>query len=236
MFNFAKNSNTSNFLKLYLISFFAFLFLISSVSSIVFANHIVGTYPFNGFLYMSGQKSYAGTIFVTSTNCNPAETGAYAKIKSSTTGTTQMSRWVNGIKMSQYTCTGVWNNFTDIKLNYLPNFTSLPSHGSEGGHTHAWAAGTSSSPLPNFCQANGASYPCGTISEVHINKPKWDTTSSMGRERLIIHETGHSHRLQHHCTSNSIMNDGTSVCNGGAWTSVMTYQPTDRTGINSIYP
>jgi hypothetical protein len=65
---------------------------------------------------------------------------------------------------------------------------------------------------------------CGSHpATVHLNYDKWNVTSTTGRERLIMHETGHSHGLDHHCTSDSIMNDGSSTCNGGKWTAIMSY-------------
>lgn len=49
-----------------------------------------------------------------------------------------------------------------------------------------------------------------------------------------MHETGHSLGLAHHCQGDSIMNCGGS-CNNGRWLQVMSYQPTDRNGINDVY-
>jgi len=51
-----------------------------------------------------------------------------------------------------------------------------------------------------------------------------------------MHETGHSLGLAHHCNSDSIMNDGTSGCNGGAFTNITGYQQTDLDGIHNVYP
>jgi hypothetical protein len=51
-----------------------------------------------------------------------------------------------------------------------------------------------------------------------------------------MHEIGHSFGLSHHCSSDAIMNDGSGGCNGGAWTSVMVFKATDRTGIVLTYP
>jgi hypothetical protein len=50
-----------------------------------------------------------------------------------------------------------------------------------------------------------------------------------------MHETGNSIGLAHHCNSDSSMNDGTSGCNGGAFTNITGYQQTDLDGIHSIY-
>ena len=71
---------------------------------------------------------------------------------------------------------------------------------------------------------------------MHLNKPKFLNTSNQGRRRLLMHETGHSQGLDHHCTSDAIMNDGTSGCNGGRWLEVTGYLATDRQGIVNVYP
>ncbi len=207
----------------------AFSLLLSS-ATFVFANDKNGVFPNVGLLFMSGKSNYSGSINLTSNNCNVSETNAYAKIKSSTKGTTEMKRWLSGINMRQSTCTGNFDTSIDIKLNYLTNYTSYTSHGIEGGHTHGILASKT------YCGYWGLTYPCGTLPEIHLNKPKWDLTSTIGRERLLIHETGHAHGLAHHCSGDSIMNDGTSGCNGGKWSAVMSYQPTDRVGISAIYP
>lgn len=89
----------------------------------------------------------------------------------------------------------------------------------------------------SFCDYWGMRHPCGSHpSTVHVNWDKWGSTSDLGRERLIMHETGHSLGLAHHCTSDSIMNQGISTCNGGRWLEVMVYKQTDREGIRSMYP
>lgn len=210
------------FLKTYFISILLLGgFLVPTI--LVLANHTKGTYPTVGHLWMSKQGGYSGLIYLTSTNCNTSETGAYNRIKTSTTGTSEMSRWKKGIDMRQYTCTGSWNNYTDIKLEYL-------SHPSSPGENHDSVNSSS------YCAFWGVSYPCGVRSTDHFDTTKWNNASSLSRERLIMHETGHAFGLAHHCTSDAIMNDGTSACNGGKWTAIMQYQPTDRTGISNVYP
>lgn len=222
--------NIFSFLMRYLLSLAVFIILFLPVA-LTLANHYWGNYPNQGILWMSGEKGYNGHVWVTSTHCFLEETSAYVRIKESTTGTYEMSRWPNGIQMVPITCDGDIDNnpSIDIKLDYQENYQNDPEHGTEGGHNHSTLA------LPGYCAAWDASYPCGTRSTVHLNKPKWDTKSFTWRERLIMHETGHSHRLDHHCNSDSIMNDGNKSCNGGKWEQIMAYQPTDRTGINSIY-
>lgn len=193
--------------------------------AVTFANHYKGTYPNEGLLWMSKTYGYPGYEYVTSPNCNGDETGAYSRIKNSTTGKSEMSRWKNGIQMKQYRCDGAWDSYTDIKIDYT-----------SGHPSGAWGENHSTLASSSFCQFWGTSYPCGMLPTVHLNKETWNGLSSTNRQRLIMHETGHSNGLNHHCTSDAIMNDGTSSCNGGRWSSVMEYQPTDRTGINSVYP
>ena len=54
--------------------------------------------------------------------------------------------------------------------------------------------------------------------------------------KTLTHETGHSLGLAHHCTSASIMNDGSSSCFGGRFGSAPGYFATDRQGISNVYP
>lgn len=141
-------------------------------------------------------------------------------------------RWPSGINLSNHRCDGVVTDSMDIKLDYDPNFAT--THGNYGGENHSQLAPSS------WCAAYvGAPYPCGYHpSIVHLNRSRF-TSSSYSveyRQRLIMHETGHSLGLSHHCSSDAIMNDGTSSCNSGRWTQVMGYQATDRAGIRAIYP
>lgn len=187
------------------------------------ADEIKGQFPNDGLLWMSSRKGYVGYEYVSSNNCNNSEVSAYTKIKNSTIGTVEMSRWKNGVGIKQYTCDGSWDSYTDIKLEYGSQPTDA------GGQNYSVLADSS------FCGFWNTSYPCGVRPTVKINLAKWNNTSSAGRERLIIHETGHSNGLRHHCLGDSVMNDGSSSCNQGRWSVVMNYQPTDRKGINSIY-
>lgn len=209
------------FVKAYTFAFLLSLLLLSPVAFVA-ANHNKGLFPNTGHFWMSSRTGYSGLIYVTSTNCNADQVGAYSRIKSSTTGTAEMPEWANGIGMQQYTCTGTWNNYTDIRISHVA------SQSSPGLNIDTMRDST-------YCSFWGTSYPCGVRSSVTVRQSWWDTASSVSRQRLIMHETGHSMGLNHHCTANSIMNDGTSGCNSGAWTSVMTYQPTDRVGVNSVY-
>jgi hypothetical protein len=210
-----------NFIKNYLVALFIFTFLMSPIV-LVFANHAKGTYPSVGHLWMSTVTGYAGLIYTSSDNCNSQETGAYARIKNSTEGYSEMPDWSNGIDMRQYTCDGTWNNYTDIVIEYL-------NHPDSGGENHDTLNSSS------YCSFWGESHPCGVRSTVHVDETWWNNASNDSRERLIMHETGHSFGLSHHCSEDAIMNDGTSGCNGGKWTSVMEYKSTDRTGIDNVY-
>lgn len=198
------------------------------------ANHFNGEYPNEGILFMSAEQNYSGPIYLVSNNCNNSELGAYTRIASSTINTAEMDRWVNGIDMRRYSCTPQtqWDNHVNIELVYQQNYSSDPMHTDSYGHNHSVLTPSS------FCDFWVVEYPCGNISTVHLDKRQWDRQKKnpLWQERLIMHETGHSHGLDHHCESNSIMNNGLGSCNNGVWTAVMAYQPTDRMGINSIYP
>lgn len=218
--NLMTRSESLRFLKTYVITTTVLLLVL--IPLIVAANHNKGTFPNTGHLWMSSRKSFSGAIYVTSTNCNSDQVSAYSRIKNSTTGTTEMPEWKSGINMKQYTCFGTWNNSTDIRIRHVATQSS-PGLNIDTMRDSA------------FCAYWGTTYPCGVRSEVTIRQSWWDTASSLSRQRLIMHETGHSMGLNHHCTANSIMNDGSSTCNNGVWTTVMTYQPTDRIGINNVY-
>ena len=214
---------SSNFIKIYLISFIFFMsIMIVAPSASVSALHNKGTYPAVGHLWMSASSGYYGLLYNSSNKCNVAETDAYTRIKTSTTGKTEMSEWKNGIKMTQQNCSGSWNNNIDIKLNYVA------THPTPGENFDI--KNTSS-----YCSYWGQSYPCGVRSQIKINSAWWDKASSLSRQRLIMHETGHSLGLGHLCSSDSIMNDGTSGCNLGRWTQVMEYKSSDRKSINAVY-
>ncbi|MEN9922169.1 MAG: Matrixin [Candidatus Parcubacteria bacterium] len=214
---------TTIFLKTFIPALILFVgVLYCATNAYVQALHNKGTYPSVGHLWMSSSSGYFGVLFNSSTKCSSTETGAYARIKSSTTGTSEMPEWKNGIDMRQSNCSGAWNNSIDIKLNYVA------THPTPGENFDV--KNTSS-----YCAYWGVSYPCGVRSQVKINQAWWDKASSLSRQRLLMHETGHSLGLGHLCSSNSIMNDGTSGCNLGQWTQVMSYQSSDRKSINAVY-
>lgn len=199
------------------------------------ANHIFGTYSASTRAEQRGYHWAARTnwaeLWNTSSHCKTAETGAYNRVRSSTVNTAQFSdRWYTGLNMFQYTCDSRVTRLVDIDLEYS-DFCATHGCATRGGENHR------DTPGERYCNYWGAHYPCGVHpSTVHINLPKWNDRSGLWRERLIMHETGHSNGLDEHCSSDAIMNDGTSSCNGGNWTEVMEYRATDRTGFRSVYP
>lgn len=134
----------------------------------------------------------------------------------------------------RFNCTGNATVSVNVKLSYEPSSNFVRADGSSyGGYNESFKASAS------YCAARGVNHPCGSsLSIVHLNHSRFinDAYSHHYRRRLIMHETGHSLGLAHHCSSNAIMNDGTSGCNGGAWTNINGYQATDREGIHSVYP
>lgn len=218
-----KNEFLSNFIRVFLpATIFFIVVLFVSLQTYTYALHNKGTYPAVGHMWMSKDKGYKGLLYVSSTKCSSGETGAYTRIKSSTTGTTEMSDWKNGIDMRQYDCNGAWNNNIDIKITYVSTL-GTPGQNFDIKNTSS------------YCSYWGATYPCGVRSEVKVRSSWWDSASSYSRQRHIMHETGHSLGLGHLCSSDSIMNDGTLGCNSGKWTSVMEYKKSDRESINAVY-
>ncbi len=208
--------------------------LIAASALPVRANHIVSTYRQRGYFIPATGTSFA--IATTSDNCNARELAAYNRVATSTTGATWIQgRWPQGINIYRNSgdpCNGNVTRGVDIFLDYQPRATWDANHSTNaGGENH-------SSPAPqSFCDYWRVNSPCGSHpSTVHVNWDKWGTTSDLGKERLIMHETGHSLGLDHHCTSDSIMNQGSADCNGGRWLEVMVYKETDREGINKVYP
>lgn len=218
-----NKENLITFAKVFTPTFVLFvgIFLVST-EAYVNALYNKGVYPTVGHLWMSKSSGYFGVLFNSSTRCSSAETGAYSLVKSSTTGKTEMPEWKNGIDMRQSNCTGVWNNNIDIKLNYVSTL-GTPGQNFDIKNTSS------------YCSYWGQSYPCGVRSEVKIRSSWWDSASSLSRQRHIMHETGHSLGLDHLCTSDSIMNDGSDSCNSGRWTQVMEYKSSDRKSINAVY-
>lgn len=191
-----------------------------------------GVYGNHGYHWMARYDDYA-LLLIVSNNCSrtPRETAAWARVINSTAGTSQFAgKWPSGIIISTADCQASLEITDDINLVYS-DFDETHGGGNFAGENHKTLATAS------YCSYWDAPYPCGMhLSNVHINDDFWAGASNNSRERLLMHETGHSLRLAHHCSSDSIMNDGSQGCNGGAWTSVMVYKPTDRDGIVDIYP
>lgn len=198
----------------------------------VLGNHIYDTYGDRGYVWLAHYNDF-GFFSVTSDNCNDREPGAFNRIENSTAGTSEFStRWPSGIRMTQFSCTGTVTEAIDIKIAYS-DFDVTHGGSTAAGENHSTLAPSS------WCAIwpSAPDYPCGSHpSKVHINLDFWNGASNTSRERLIMHETGHSMGLAHHCSSDSIMNDGSLGCNSGSWTQVMVYKPTDRTGVKNVYP
>jgi len=212
----------------------ALLGIVSLVSTapLAQADHIYTPYPQRGYLWFATRADNA-IAWVASTDCRPRELEAWTAIKNSTTGDFP-ARWPSGIRFSRSNCTGQVTSNIDVKLSYEPASNFVRSNGSSfGGYNESKLAPAS------WCAIWAEPSPCGSHpSIVHLNVSRFtgDTYSLAYRRRLIIHETGHSLGLNHHCGSSSIMNDGTAGCNGGAFTNISGYQGTDHRGVRRVYP
>jgi hypothetical protein len=203
-----------------------------SISSDAFGNHITGTYGSRGYTWLARYSDMAGgQEWITSNYCTASELDGINDVRNSTAGTSEFAgKWPSGLRMNRNDCTGTVTQYIDISLDYS-DFCVTHGCGTYGGENHSTLAPSS------WCAVWGAPYPCGSHpSVVHLNKPKWLNTSNQGRRREFMHETGHSQGLDHHCSADSIMNDGTSGCNGGRWLQVTGYLATDRQGIVNVFP
>lgn len=187
-----------------------------------------GTYPNEGFLWMSAQKSYSGLLEVAASAYAPDLDYTWPLIRSSTQSSSEMARWPAGIRMSTNNWSGTWNANVDILIYFTTRYTN-PNNQSEGQNYPLLA-------FPDYCAYWGVSYPCGQRPTVEIHTPWWNTASTQNRERIVMHETGHSGGLYDYCPIDSIMNNGLSNCNPGRWLQVMSYLSTDRQGISNVYP
>ncbi|MFJ9313927.1 M12 family metallo-peptidase [Pimelobacter simplex] len=205
---------------------------VATVGAPAEADHIYAPYPSRGYLWFATRHDNA-IAWVTSTDCRPRELEVWDAVKSSTTGDFP-SKWPSGIRFSRSTCNGQVTSNIDVKLSYEPASNFVRSNGtSYGGWNENKVAPAS------WCAVWAVSSPCGTHPAiVHLNVTRFTNAaySHAYRRRLIMHETGHSLGLNHHCNSNSVMNDGTGSCNGGAFTNISGYQGTDHRGIRNIYP
>jgi hypothetical protein len=227
---------------------FRYLLLFSAVSGIAAlaswpmaarGNNICSTFPnyCGGILFMSAREGYAGGPYITSSHCNAGETTAFANIASSTNSKPEMrAKWPSGIRMQEYRCDGVWDNYADIQIKYLPQSNFLQSDGSHIGGRNVNVAASSA-----YCSFWSTSAPCGNRPTVQINQDKFfdPNRSASYRESEIEHETGHALGLQHHCTGPAVMNNGAQGCPDGYqgdFGSAPGYFATDRQGINNVYP
>lgn len=201
------------------------------------AGHHYDPYRLRGYVWTASFYDYAVADIV-SNNCNPREEEAYNRVKASTVGEFP-NKWPSGIlfrrAFSNDACGGKVNSSVDIRLKYQSASNFVRDDGSTyGGYNVSYLAPRS------WCRIWGAGHPCGSHpSVVHLNNSRFGADSYYSehyRRRLIMHETGHSLGLAHHCGSDAIMNDGTSGCNGGAFTNINGYQEPDRDGIRGMYP
>lgn len=198
------------------------------------ANDIKAQFPSanGGTLWMSRRENYSGLQYITSSRCPSIENTAFSTIKNSTTGTSEMSQWTYGIRMSQQRCDNVWSYLMDIRITYKPQsyFYQTDTGTYIGGRNRDVEA------APEYCSYWSTWYPCGSRPNVEINEDKFFSHSTTYQVNELMHETGHSLGLWHHCTSASIMNDGSGGCYGGRFGGNPGYFSTDRWGINNVYP
>lgn len=199
------------------------------------ADHNYLTYRDRGYVWFAAYDNLASAQ-TTSNFCNERELEAYNRTEATTVGQFA-NKWANGIIMSRDLsdpCNGNVTSSVDIRLWYRDSQHFIRDDGSSyGGYNVSYLAPKS------WCDIWNKNDPCGTHpAVVHLNESRFggNDYSHHYRRRLIMHETGHSFGLAHHCTSDSIMNDGTSSCNGGAWTNINGYQPTDINGFRDLYP
>jgi hypothetical protein len=197
------------------------------------ANHHKGTFPNQGLLWTSGYEAYSGIVFISSNHCNPSENNTWTVVQNSTKGQSSMSRWSSGLLMQADRCDGVYDNWDDMQIVYKDQSYFRQSDGSYIGGRNVDTLAPSS-----YCAFFSKPYPCGMRPQVQINTNKFFANSATYQVRELLHETGHGNGLSHHCTSDSIMNDGSSACNGGKFTSLspLAYWATDRAGISATYP
>ncbi|VAW09515.1 hypothetical protein MNBD_ACTINO02-2104 [hydrothermal vent metagenome] len=218
----------------FLAAFLAVLMLIPAVTSgTASASHNRTPFPTYGLLDMSSRRNYSGNLYIATDNCNWQQRSAFTIVKNSTDGQTYMDRWPNGIKMQEYVCYLSSSNYVDLSIEYKDQ-----QFFAQGGGYYIGGRNVPLVAPSSFCSFWNTTYPCGQRPRVEINEDKYAANSSTYKKRLIMHETGHSLGLKHHCSGNSIMNNGASWCNGGKWTSLnpMEYWPTDRLGISQMYP
>lgn len=206
--------------------------LLSLLTPTASADHVQDTYRQRGYIWFAHFQDNA-IAWVSSDNCNPRELEAYGRTEATTAGEFP-ARWPRGIRMSRHDdhpCDGHITPSVDIEIVYEPS--SNFNNNSYGGYNVSILAKES------WCEIWNRRHPCGTHpSYVHLNQARFGNSpySDHYRRRLIMHETGHSLGMAHHCSTDAIMNDGTSDCNGGAWTNINGYRQPDLDAIHNVYP
>lgn len=184
------------------------------------------------------------------------------RVRTTTAGqtdpTTFNARWPSGIRLihddtncnGQFTPAGndwvfLFFNSAEAFCHPDPNVnTSACRQNPAGGRIHRSKA---SKKTCAFYTSPGNTPPesCGYVSaviEIAKISTKWDR-SGYDKIREVLHETGHAVGLNHHCSGDSISNNGSEVpdgsgkpCNGYRWSAVTGYQPRDRQTVVDIYP
>lgn len=221
-----------------------------------FANHIKGTYTSHGYHWGAHTHSSPGrppdvVVLELEANCCAENQSIFSNlaiaVANSTNDTSELrDRYLHGIAFSApIRFDGVYALSDDIRFEFLAaaDWCAPPygtgEHDCPNGDPVQGAGGENHSISASFeyCGTFGHSFPCGYFpSRVHINQVKWNVTTDQGKVRLLLHETGHSPGLDHHCKGDSIMNDGSSACNRGRWLVVTGWEKTDRLGFRNIYP
>ncbi len=168
--------------------------------------HVKGTYPNHGFLWLDNLAWENSVLFVASDKCKTAEASAWAKVQTGLPGgaTEFKGAWPYGVSFYAYTCSSTVSNITDIMLDYMTaSVWASTGHGDYGGHHH-YSLGSSS-----WCGLWYLPYPCGYhISRVHINEPRFDSYSTTYKANFLLHETGHSMGFYDYCGHTSVSNNG----------------------------
>lgn len=139
----------------------------------------------------------------------------------STVGQPELGDWPSGLQMSNPGCNvspGAHDSFTVWYYN---------TQTGTGGYTlHAQAPQSS-------CTSIGLSWPCGDWAVmVEVQKSYWDNASDENRQRLLLHEWGHSWGRGDACYSEASHTHNGADC---SWPSAMGYQVVDRQALFAIY-
>ncbi|HEX9697180.1 MAG TPA: hypothetical protein VGB64_12815 [Actinomycetota bacterium] len=197
-----------------------------------------GRYGAKGFHWLARFTDYA-VLWVTSNSCNQQELDADQTATNTTKNVEGQrewkTRWPSGLSLERQNCTGKANPAIDLRFKYLAYSTWMDTHGNGslngqyGGENHSAPASA------EYCAMWGARHPCGThYATIHINKDRYyNQYDAYYRKHLLLHETGHSMGMQHHCSSgSSVMRTGQSTCSA-----TMGYSAHDRLVVrDDIYP